>query len=130
MRSLCTLKQAQTECCYYQEATHRAHEEFASQYPTTAPPFPPCSQQLKCAHYTFDFAQQVTLPHLFRRPGPLYFQTPRKVQLLGVCREGVPKQVNYLLAEADAIGPNGRKSDGAKSVLSLLHDFFRQNGHG
>ena len=95
-----------------------------------APPFPPCSQPLKSVHYTFDFAQMVTPPHMARQPGPLYFQTPRKVQLFGVCSEGIPKQVNYLLDEADTIGPNGTKSYGANTVASLLHDFFSRHGHG
>ncbi len=52
------------------------------------------------------------------------------MQLFGVCSEGIPKQINYLLDESDTIGPNGTKSHGANTVVSLLHDFFRRHGHG
>ena len=118
------------EC--YNAATRAAHAELQEHHPLIAPPYPPCSQPLKAMHYTFDFAQQVTLPHMYRQPGPLYFKTPRKVQLFGVCSEGVPKQVNYLLKldEQDTIGPNGTKSHGANTVVSLLHHFFTIHGHG
>lgn len=124
------MHQAQREREVYRQATVAADAELKEHHPTTAPPYPPCSQPLKAMHYTFDFAQQVTLPHMYRQPGPLYFKTPRKIQLFGVCSEGVPKQVNYLLDESDTIGPNGTKSHGANTVVSLLHDFFRRHGHG
>ena len=125
------MQHAQEERDYYREATRRAHEELAHHDSVAAPPYTPCSKtNLKSVHYTFDFAQQVTLPHLARQPGPLYFKTPRKVQLFGVCSEGVPEQVNYLLDEVDTIGPNGTKSHGANSVVSLLHDYFSRHGHG
>ena len=53
---------------------------------------PPCE-----AHYSFDFAQQVHIPADPLQPGPMYFLTPRKCALFGVCCEGVPFQVinNY-----------------------------------
>ena len=79
---------------------------------------------LKAQHYTFDFAQNVSLPHTARRVGPLYFKTPRKVQLFGICSEAIPKQVNYLLDEADTIGEDGKKSHNPNTVVSLLHHFF------
>ena len=47
-------------------------------------------------HYTFDFAQLVFLPHAARQEGPLYYKTPQKMQLFGVCCEAKPLQVNYL----------------------------------
>ena len=34
---------------------------------------------LEYAHYTFDFAQCVYIPHHTRQVGPLYFKTPRKI---------------------------------------------------
>ncbi|XP_071019892.1 uncharacterized protein [Oncorhynchus clarkii lewisi] len=33
------------------------------------------------------------------QPGPIYFFTPRKCGLFGVCCEGIPQQVNYLIDE-------------------------------
>ena len=124
------LQSAQAERQFYRTATEKAHEELEDHHHPIGPPFPPCAQSLKAMHYTFDYAQQVTLPHLARQPGPLYFKTPRKVQLFGVCDEGIPRQVNYLIDEADTIGPNGTKSHGANSVISLLHHFFSVHGHG
>ena len=47
-----------------------------------------------------------------------------------MCSEGSPKQINYLLDEAETIGPNGTMAYGANTVVSLLHDFFRRHGHG
>eukprot|EP00063_Salmo_salar_P080794 XP_014055629.1 PREDICTED: uncharacterized protein LOC106604981 isoform X2 [Salmo salar] len=33
------------------------------------------------------------------QPGPIYFLTPRKCDLFGVCCEGIPQEVNYLIDE-------------------------------
>ena len=44
-------------------------------------------------HYSFDFAQQVHIPSDPLQPGPVYFLTPRKCALFGVCCEAVPLQV-------------------------------------
>ena len=46
-------------------------------------------------HYSFDFAQQVHLPSDPLQPGPIYFLTPRKCVLFGVCCEAIPLQVRY-----------------------------------
>lgn len=61
--------------------------------------YPPSSSPLYNVHYTFDFAQQLTIPHHSRQEGPLYFTSPRKVQLFGVCIEGCREQYNYLVDE-------------------------------
>ena len=45
-------------------------------------------------HYSFDFAQQVHYPSDPLQPGPVYFLTPRKCALFGVCSEAVPRQVS------------------------------------
>lgn len=52
-------------------------------------PNQPCTSQ-NVGHYSFDFAQQVHLPHDPLQPGPMYFLCPRKVGLFGVCCEGIP----------------------------------------
>ena len=83
----------------------------------------PCSRQISM-HYSFDFAQQVHLPSDPLQPGPLYFLVPRKVGLFGVCCEGIPKQVNYLIDEAHLI------SKGSNAVVSYLHIFFENFGLG
>ena len=52
-------------------------------------------------HYSWDFAQQIYYPYEDQQVGPIYFKTPRRAQLFGVCCEGIPRQVNYLIDEAD-----------------------------
>ena len=83
----------------------------------------PCSRQI-VMHYSFDYAQQVHLPSDPLQPGPIYFLVPRKVGLFGVCCEGVPKQVNFLIDEAHLI------SKGSNAVISFLHYFFENFGLG
>ena len=80
-------------------------------------------------HYTFDFAQQLQLPHHFRQEGPEYFVVARRVQLFGVFSSGRSQQVNYLIDENDTIGPNGTKSHGPNSVVSMLDHYFAKYGN-
>lgn len=70
------------------------------------------------AHYSWDFAQQLHYPFESQQVGPIYFKTPRRAQLFGVCNEGVPSQINYLIDEADFPGKT------ANTVISLLDHFF------
>ena len=76
------------------------------------------------AHYTFDFAEQLHLPHHSRQVGPMYFKVGRKVQLFGICCDSNNTQVNYLVDESETIGQNGTKSHGANSVVSMLDHYF------
>ena len=57
-----------------------------------------CSVSIAEAHYSFDFAQQVHIPSDPFQPGPVYFLTPRKCALFGVCCEAIPKQVNLTVS--------------------------------
>ena len=75
-------------------------------------------------HYSFDFAQQVHYPHNPLQPGPMYFKTARKCAVFGVCCEGIPRQINYLIDEASDVGK------GANTVVSLLHHFLEHHGLG
>ena len=52
------------------------------------------------AHYSFNMAQQVFYPNDPLQPGPMYFLTPRKCAIFGVCCESIPQQENYLIDEA------------------------------
>ena len=92
-------------------------------------PANPCSKDITL-YYTFDFAQQLQLPYHSRQVGPIYFKSPRKVQLFSVCCYGVPYQVNYLVDEACIIGEHGSQSHGSNSVISMLHHFFDQHSLG
>ncbi|XP_076449423.1 uncharacterized protein LOC143285915 [Babylonia areolata] len=69
-------------------------------------------------HYSFDFAQQVHYPSWPDQPGPMYFLTPRKCSIFGICCEGFPKQINYLIDESVNV------SKGSNAVISYLHHFF------
>merc|ERR1712062_402765 len=73
---------------------------------------------ITCQHYSFDFAQNWSLPYNPQQPGPIFFETPRKVHLFGVCCEGVSQQVNYIIDEALSQGK------GSEAVISYLHHFF------
>ena len=84
----------------------------------------PCRSFKGTVHYSYDYAQQVHIPSNPQQPGPIYFKTPRKCGLFGICCEGIPRQVNYLIDEA----VNGGK--GANSTISYVHDFFASHGVG
>ena len=84
---------------------------------------PPLTNDLT-VHYSFDFAQQVHYPSDPHQPGPIYFLTPRKCGIFGVCCEAIPRQINYLIDEAIDVGK------GANTVVSLLHHFCETHGLG
>ena len=69
-------------------------------------------------HISFDYAQNVLIPHSPQQVGPIYFKTPRKCHLFGVCAESLPKQVNYLIDEGELTGK------GANETISYLHHYF------
>ncbi|XP_076454400.1 uncharacterized protein LOC143289285 [Babylonia areolata] len=52
------------------------------------------------------------------------FLTPRKVGIFGVCCEGLPQQINYLIDEGAS------SSKGSNAVVSYLHHFFNNYGVG
>lgn len=67
---------------------------------------------------------QVHYPSDPLQPGPVYFLVPRKCGVFGVCCEGIPQQVNYLIDEAHC------SSKGSNAVISYLHHFFGHYGLG
>ena len=75
-------------------------------------------------HYSFDFAQQVHYSSNPLQPGPIYFLTPRKAAIFGVCCEAIPRQVNFVIDEASNTGK------GANTVISMLDYFFSHYGLG
>ena len=72
----------------------------------------------------FPFLLQVHYPSDPQQPGPIYFKTPRKCALFGVCCDAFPTQVNYLCDEACS------SSKGANTVISYLHHYFANYGLG
>ncbi|XP_062610795.1 uncharacterized protein LOC134272593 [Saccostrea cucullata] len=83
----------------------------------------PCSVDVEM-HYSWDYAQQVHFPHHAQQVGPIFFKTPRKCNVFGVCCEGSGKQVFYLIDEAENTGK------GANSVISMVQHFFQYHGYG
>ena len=72
-------------------------------------------------HYTFDFSQNVCLPHHSRQMGPAYFATLRKVQVFDFRIDGVPRQLNFLIDEHETIGSDGTLTHGPNAVISMIH---------
>ncbi|XP_056016758.1 uncharacterized protein LOC125653193 [Ostrea edulis] len=77
-----------------------------------------------------DYKRHIEVSQDSRQEGPLYFTSPRKVQLFGVCMEGVAEQYNYLIDENCTIGVDGSQSHGPNSVISMLHHAFQEYGLG
>ena len=105
---------AQQEREYYLTSMKKAEVQLAE-----AQGIPP-----SYAHYTFDFAEQVHIPHHSRQVGPLYFKVCRKIQIFGICCDSNRKQINYLIDEDNSIGPNGSQTHGPNSVISMLDHYF------
>ena len=61
-------------------------------------------------------------PHNPLQTGPMYFKTAKKCAVFGVCCEGIPRQVNYLVDEACDVGK------GANAVIRFLNHFLEQRG--
>ena len=81
-------------------------------------------------HYTFDFSQNVCLPHHSRQMGPVYFATLRKVQIFGFRIDGIPRQLNFLVDENETIGPDGTCTHGPNAVISMIHWAMETNHSG
>lgn len=75
-------------------------------------------------HITIDFAQDVLLPYFGKQPGSIYFKSPYKISIFGICNEAQRRQLNYLLHEFSfpVFGKGGCKN--VNVVLSLLHDYL------
>jgi len=113
------LESAQLERKLYREATDKATKELKAHKGGLTRQVAACSRNLRSSHY-IDFTQNVFIPYHARQPGPLYFKTARKVHMFGVCNEGLPKQVNYLIDESHTIGTNGTSSHGPNNVISCF----------
>lgn len=72
------------------------------------------------SHFSFDFAQNLTLPQCADQPGDLYFRSLRNVYLFGIVDESKNVQTNYLVDE-------GEMAKGANEVISMLWHYLQ--GH-
>lgn len=73
-------------------------------------------------HVSFDFAQQLHYPCNPLQPGPIYFLTPRKCGIFGLCCEALPMQVDYLIDEAV---DTGKGSNMGYTTSSLFMEWDR-----
>lgn len=115
------LQEARKERDYYRQSLKIAKQSYSCG--NLASPHTPNSIDIPM-HYSWDFAQQIYYPYEDQQVGPIYFKTPRIAQLFGVCCEAIPRQVNYLIDEADFIGKN------SDTVVSLIDHFFSTYGLG
>lgn len=104
----------QQERSLYNSMVDDARRVVADQHITALSCSTPNSRRITM-HYCFDYAQQVHYPSDPLQPGPMYFLTPRKCGIFGVCCPGIPQQVNYLTDEGMCVG---------KGSISYLHHFF------
>ena len=61
------------------------------------------------AHYSYNWAQNVHVPHSDQQVSKIHYLSPRKVHLFGIQDKAVREQINYVLDEDEIIGkgPNG-----------------------
>ena len=116
------VQMAQQERDYYIDSMKKAESELAKVSGT--------HHKLQYAHYTFDFAEQVHIPHHSRQVGPIYFKVCRKIQLFGICCDSNRKQTNYLIDEDNSIGYNGASTHGPNSVISMLDHYLTKHSLG
>ena len=123
------IENADKEHKLYIQCRNEAREEHQSlQHPE--PDCRPCYSDFIKAHYTFDFSQCGSISHHSRQVGPLFFETPRKIQIFGICMEGSGSQYNYLIDEDQTIGKDGKNAHGPNTVISILHHHFKNHGMG
>ena len=99
---------AQLKREYYLDCIHKAEESIANEVDPLY------------GHYTFDFAQSVQVPYHAKQVGPLYFKSPLKVNLFGICNDGTKLQTNYIYDELQSIGQWFQSS---RVILMLDHYF-------
>ncbi|XP_062584977.1 uncharacterized protein LOC134246611 [Saccostrea cucullata] len=87
----------------------------------------PCSVDMEM-HYSWDYAQQVHFPHHAQQVGPIFFKTPQKCNVFGVCCEssGLHIIVEYSMMVEGHIkfDPDCLLED--KNILPSLNDPLPQ----
>ncbi|XP_066918891.1 uncharacterized protein [Clytia hemisphaerica] len=107
---------------YYRAQCDKAKEN-AKELIVSSEKFDLFSPKPKCsfkgmAHFSWDFAQQVHYPYNPLQPGPIFFKTPRKCSIFGICNDGVNMQYSYLIDEINSTGK------GANTTISYVHHFL------
>jgi hypothetical protein len=78
-------------------------------------------------HLSFDWAENVLLPHFDQQPSWIYHASPPKVHLFGVHNEATGEQINFVLDESELLnkGVNGTLS----MVLAAIRKLNRGEKH-
>lgn len=105
-------------------ATIQNCKQMYSGHPTKTLGSLPQGEFQGCSHVSFDFAQQVHVPHLPDQPGPLYFLTPYKIGIFGISNEAAGVQVNYVIPESVLTGK------GPNAIASMLHHYLEMYSLG
>jgi hypothetical protein len=71
------------------------------------------------AHYSFDWSQNVQIPHFSQQPSWVYFSSLPKVHLFGIQDEANGEQINYVLDENELL------DKGVNGTLSLVFDAIK-----
>lgn len=84
------------------------------------------------AHITYDWAQNVHVPYSPQQVGTLFFKSPRKVHLFGVCNTGNfphTEQTNYVIDEGE-MPDDGKLGKGVNCTISLVWHAIQKYNHG
>jgi len=84
------------------------------------------------AHITYDWAQNVQVPYSPQQIGSLFFRSPRKVHLFGVCNTGNfphTEQTNYVIDEGE-MPDDGKQGKSVNCTISLVWHAIQKYNHG
>ncbi|KAJ8311530.1 LOW QUALITY PROTEIN: hypothetical protein KUTeg_010885 [Tegillarca granosa] len=109
------IQKSQTERDYYKQRCKAAEAKHKSGIR---------GENMKCIHYTFDFAQPILVPGHVRQEGALYYMTPLKVNWFGILNDGKPHMFNYIFTKGDSRGFDNANSHSSSAVVSMIDDFF------
>lgn len=120
--------QSAEEIRYYRAQVEKA-KEHAKILVQSSENFNAFESKPKCsfrgiAHFSWDYAQQVHYPYHPQQPGPIFFKTPRKCGLFGVCNDGIGIQYCYFIDEINSTGK------GANATISYVHHFLENFNFG
>ena len=120
------LAKAKLERNYYNKNTKLAEEQrklIDQNYSILKGKVPFCNIGA-VAHYSYDWAQNVHVPHSDQQISKVYYLSARKVHLFGIQDEAVQEQINYVLDESELLGK------GLNGTLSLVFDGIKQLNKG
>ena len=85
-----------------------------------------CKNDPTSVHICYDWAQSVSAPYSPQQVGSIYFKSPFKIHIFGICTkndQGENYQLNYTIGEDEL--PEGT-SKGANTTLNMVFDFLKK----